>query len=337
LSNQPKESKDETLILEDNAIAQIVYGENDKNLRALEAEVGVEIRARGNRVRITGPELESQLARRVLKDLYDMAASGVGVEESAVQQVVRMATEHSSTPVAALFEGDAVEVGRRKRIVPRTAGQLEYLRTIAKKDFTFGLGPAGTGKTYLAMAMAVSALQRREVGRIILTRPAVEAGEKLGYLPGTLYEKVDPYLRPLYDALHDMMEYSDVNRRMDRGIIEVAPLAFMRGRTLNDAFVILDEAQNTTPEQMRMFLTRLGFDSKCVVNGDTTQIDLPKSQVSGLIQARNVLRDVPGIGFVEFTDKDVVRHPLVQHIIRAYDRHDAAKGARGRDDGEEPD
>ena len=184
-----------------------------------------------------------------------------------------------------------------------------------------GIGPAGTGKTYLAMAMAVSALLRREVGRIILTRPAVEAGEKLGYLPGTLFEKVDPYLRPLYDALHDMMDAGEVARRLDRGIIEVAPLGFMRGRTLNDAFIILDEAQNTTPEQMRMFLTRLGFDSKAVVNGDITQVDLPRGTECGLIQAQHVLADTPGISIVRFSEKDIVRHPLVEQIIRAYDRY----------------
>jgi phosphate starvation-inducible PhoH-like protein len=319
-------SLEEVLTLEDNAVAQILYGENDRNLRALEQEVGVEIQARGNRVRVRGPGLERRVARRVLEDLYAMAASGVAVDRAEVRQVVRLIGDaKSSTQVRALFEGDAIEVGRRKRILPRTANQLHYVRTIAQSSLTFGIGPAGTGKTYLAMAMAVSALLRREVGRIILTRPAVEAGEKLGYLPGTLYEKVDPYLRPLFDALHEMMDGAEVARRTERGILEVAPLAFMRGRTLNDAFVILDEAQNTTSEQMRMFLTRLGFDSKAVVNGDATQIDLAKGSVSGLIEARRVLGAVPGIAFVEFTEKDVVRHPLVQHIIKAYEQHDEGR------------
>ncbi len=320
---------DDPLILEDNTIAQVLYGENDRNLRALEEEVGVEIQARGNRIRIEGPSLERKLAMRVLRDLYDMAASGVEVGHTEVRQVTRMAGDGTSASVEAIVDGEAVEVGKRKRILPRTHNQKRYIQTIRSSDLVFGIGPAGTGKTYLAMAMAVSALLRREVGRIVLTRPAVEAGEKLGYLPGTLFEKVDPYLRPLYDALHEMMDSAEVARRTDRGIIEVAPLAFMRGRTLNDAFIILDEAQNTTSEQMRMFLTRLGFDSKAVVNGDTTQIDLPKGTRSGLIEAESVLQDIPGISFARFTEKDVVRHPLVEQVIRAYDRNSSKA-----DDGE---
>ena len=311
---------DNPLILEDNAIAQILYGENDRNLRSLEEEAGVKIRARGNRVRIDGSKLERKLAQRALRDLYDMAAAGVSIGATDVRQVVRMLGDDGSSAAQAITQGDVVEVGRRKRIVPRSANQRRYLQLIRDQDLVFGIGPAGTGKTYLAMAMAVSALHRREVSRIILARPAVEAGEKLGYLPGTMYDKVDPYLRPLYDALHDMMESVEISRRMERGVIEVAPLAFMRGRTLNDAFVILDEAQNTTSEQMRMFLTRLGFDSKAVINGDVTQIDLPKGAVSGLVEAAQVLRGIPGISFIEFNEKDVVRHPLVQEIIRAYER-----------------
>ncbi len=313
------------LILEDNAIAQILYGENDRNLRALEEEVGVKIQARGNRVRVHGPDLECKLAERVLGELYHMAAAGLTIHEAEVHQVARMAHEGAGPAVQALLEGDVVEVGRRKRIIPRSANQRLYIQTIRSSDLVLGIGPAGTGKTYLAMAMAVSALLRREVSRIILTRPAVEAGEKLGYLPGTLYEKVDPYLRPLYDALHDMLDPSDISRRIERGVIEVAPLAFMRGRTLNDAFIILDEAQNTTSEQMRMFLTRLGFDSKAVVNGDVTQIDLPRGTVSGLVQAEQVLTGISLIQFVHFTEKDVVRHPLVQDVIRAYERHENEK------------
>jgi phosphate starvation-inducible PhoH-like protein len=320
--------EEDALILEDNAVAQILYGENDENLRALESEIGVRISARGNRVRVRGPALESKLAVRVLRDLYAMAASGLGIAQGQVRKVVQMVHEDASAPVQALFEGEAIEVGRRKRILPRSANQLRYVKTIRRTDFSFGIGPAGTGKTYLAMAMAVSALLSREVARIVLARPAVEAGERLGYLPGTLQEKVDPYLRPLYDALHDMMDAGEVARRMERGVIEVAPLAFMRGRTLNDAFVILDEAQNTTPEQMRMCLTRLGFDSKAVINGDTTQIDLPKGVTSGLIEAEHVLRGLPGIAFVHFTEVDVVRHPTVQQIIRAYDRFETARGGR---------
>jgi phosphate starvation-inducible PhoH-like protein len=316
---------EDPLVLEDNALAQVVYGQNDRNLRKLEQLIGVRVSARGNRVRISGPILESKLAKRVIRDLYDLAAAGAPVEESDVRQMVHMAEDGPSQAANALVAGASVEVGRHKRVLPRTENQRLYLETIREHSLTFGIGPAGTGKTYLAMAMAVQALLRREVGRIILTRPAVEAGEKLGFLPGSLFEKIDPYLRPLTDALHDMMHGEEVTRRMDRGVIEVAPLAFMRGRTLNDAFIILDEAQNTTSEQMRMFLTRMGFDSKAVINGDTTQIDLPRGTVSGLIEAKKVLADVPGIAFVHFTEKDVVRHPLVQEVIRAYDRYEAER------------
>jgi phosphate starvation-inducible PhoH-like protein len=316
---------EDPLILEDNALAQVVYGQNDRNLRKLEQLVGVRISARGNRVRVSGPILESKLAKRVLRDLYDLASAGAPVEESDVRQLVHMAEDPESHAATALVSGGGVEVGRRKRILPRTENQRVYLETIRENAMTFGIGPAGTGKTYLAMAMAVQSLLRREVGRIILTRPAVEAGEKLGFLPGTLYEKIDPYLRPLTDALHDMMHGEEVARRMERGVIEVAPLAFMRGRTLNDAFIILDEAQNTTSEQMRMFLTRMGFDSKCVINGDVTQMDIPRGTTSGLVEARKVLAEVPGIAFVQFTEKDVVRHPLVQEVIRAYDRYEGER------------
>ena len=316
-------SDDEPLILEDNAIAQLLYGESDRFLRAIEAEVGVQIQARGNRVRVKGGNLERKVAKRVLEDLYDMVASGLAIDESDVCQVARLAKGGGSPAARAVIDGEAIEVGRRKRIVPRTENQRRYVQAIRSHDLTFGIGPAGTGKTYLAMAMAVSALRRREVARIILTRPAVEAGERLGYLPGTIFDKIDPYLRPLSDALHDMMESEEVARRMERGIIEVAPLAYMRGRTLNDAFIILDEAQNTTHEQMWMFLTRMGFESRAVINGDVSQTDLPRGITSGLIEARRLIADVPGISFVQFDDKDVVRHPLVQEIIKAYERADS--------------
>jgi len=316
---------EDPLILEDNALAQVVYGQNDRNLRKLEQLIGVRISARGNRVRVSGPILESKLAKRVVRDLYDLALAGAPVEESDVRQMVHLAEEPDSHAATALISGGAVEVGRRKRILPRTENQRIYLETIREHALTFGIGPAGTGKTYLAMAMAVQSLLRREVGRIILTRPAVEAGERLGFLPGDVLAKVDPYMRPLFDALYDMMHGEEVSRRMERGIIEVAPLAFMRGRTLNDAFIILDEAQNTTSEQMRMFLTRMGFDSRVVINGDVTQTDLPRGTVSGLIEAKKVLAEVPGIAFVQFTEKDVVRHPLVQEVIRAYDRYEGER------------
>ena len=315
----------EPSILQDNAIAQVLFGESDRNLRVLEELLPVEIQARGNHVNIRGSRLESLVARRALQDLYDMAASGIAISPSEVRQVIQMSdeSEESSAPVEALQQGETIQVGRRKRIVPRTANQRLYIQAIRGHDMVFGTGPAGTGKTYLAMAMAVSALMRREVGRIIVTRPAVEAGEKLGYLPGGFIEKVDPYLRPIYDALHDMMDPDEVARRMDRGVIEVAPLAFMRGRTLNDAFVVLDEAQNTTTEQIRMFLTRLGFDSKAVINGDPTQTDLPRGASSGLSEAMRVLSSVEEIEVVRFNEKDVVRHPLVQQIVTAYERFDA--------------
>ena len=314
---------DEPLVLEDNAIAQLLYGESDRFLRAIEAEVGVQIQARGNRVRVKGGNLERKVAKRVLQDLYDMVASGLAIDESDVCQVARLARGGGSPAARAVIDGEAIEVGRRKRIVPRTENQRRYVQAIRSHDLTFGIGPAGTGKTYLAMAMAVSALRRREVARIVLTRPAVEAGERLGYLPGTIFDKIDPYLRPLSDALHDMLEPEEIARRMDRGIIEVAPLAYMRGRTLNDAFIILDEAQNTTHEQMWMFLTRMGFESRAVINGDVSQTDLPRGITSGLIEARRLIADVPGICFVHFDDKDVVRHPLVQEIIKAYERVDS--------------
>jgi phosphate starvation-inducible PhoH-like protein len=317
-------AKDDALIFEDNAVAQLVFGQNDRNLRSLEEEVGVEIQARGNRIRIRGHALETKVARRALRDLYDLAAAGIEIQEKEVLQAVRMTHGDESPAARALQEGDGVEVGRRKRILPRSENQRRYVQAIRSTDLVFGYGPAGTGKTYLAMAAAVEALHSREVGRIILTRPAVEAGESLGYLPGTLTEKIDPYLRPLYDALYAMMDAGEIARRLERGVIEVAPLAYMRGRTLNDAFVILDEAQNTTSEQMRMFLTRLGFDSKAVVNGDPTQIDLPSSNVSGLIEAVRILEGIPGIEFIQFDEKDVVRHPLVQEIILAYERQQAA-------------
>ena len=316
---------DDPLVLEDNAIAQLLFGENDRFLRAIEAEIGVEIQARGNRVRVKGGKLERKVVHRVLRDLYDMVASGLPIDESDVHQVTRLAQDGSGSPAAqAIVDGEAVEVGRRKRIVPRTENQRQYVSAIRSHDMIFGVGPAGTGKTYLAMAMAVSALRRRECALIILTRPAVEAGQKLGFLPGTVLDKIDPYLRPLSDALHDMLEPDEIARRMERGIIEVAPLAYMRGRTLNDAFIVLDETQNTTSEQMRMFLTRMGFDSKAVINGDVSQTDLPKGVASGLIEARRFLADIPGISFVNFNEKDVVRHPLVQEIIKAYERVDSS-------------
>jgi len=274
-----------------------------------------------------GPSVEVGLARKVLEELYGVLRSGRHVRARDVRDAIRMVSQKPDVDLQDVYEDVLSDVGSRRRIAAKSLAQRAYLDLMRKHDVVFAVGPAGTGKTYLAMAMAVAALNRHEVSRVILTRPAVEAGEKLGFLPGTMAEKVNPYLRPLYDALNDMMPIEKANRLMDRGVIEVAPLAFMRGRTLNDAFVILDEAQNTTREQMKMFLTRLGFDSRAVVTGDITQIDLPTERSSGLVEALSVLSEVEGIGFMRFTEKDVVRHPLVQQIIRAYESRGAAARA----------
>ncbi len=297
-----------------------MYGDGDRTLRILEQELGVHARARGNEVRLVGAPDEVAVARKVLEELYGLLRAGNAVHPREVREAVRMASQQPATPLSEVYEDVLGAVGSRRRITAKNLSQRRYVELIRACDLVFAVGPAGTGKTYLAMAMAVAALNRHEVSRVILTRPAVEAGEKLGFLPGSMAEKVNPYLRPLYDALHDMMDFEKAARLMERGAIEVAPLAFMRGRTLNDSFVILDEAQNTTSEQMKMFLTRLGFDSKAVVTGDVTQIDLPSDKKSGLVEATKILDGVEGIAFMHFTEADVVRHPLVQSIIRAYDR-----------------
>jgi len=269
-------------------------------------------------------------ARKVLEELYGLLRSGEPLEEMRIREAIRMVSTEPDVKLADVYEDVLSSVGSRHRISAKNLSQRRYIELIRRHDVVMAVGPAGTGKTYLAMAMGVAALNRREISRVILTRPAVEAGERLGFLPGDLAEKVNPYLRPLYDALHDMMDAERAARLMERGEIEVAPLAFMRGRTLNDCFVILDEAQNTTREQMKMFLTRLGFSSKAVVTGDVTQTDLAPGTTSGLAEALAVLRDVEGIGFMHFSDRDVVRHPLVQSIIRAYER------ANGRPADEDP-
>ncbi len=299
-------------------MAIALYGDGEQTLRLLERSLGVEIHARGNEVRIKGPEPKPALARRVLEELYQLQKSGQGVRGADVRHVIRMLSDEPEVQLKDIYEN--VLRGSLKTIRAKNLAQRRYVDLIQKYDIAIAVGPAGTGKTYLAMAMAVAALNRREVSRIILTRPAVEAGERLGFLPGDLAEKVDPYMRPLYDALRDMMDVDKAARLIERGTIEVAPLAFMRGRTLNDSFVILDEAQNTTGEQMKMFLTRLGDNSKAVITGDVTQIDLPSGTESGLVEAVHVLRDVRGIGIMEFAATDVVRHPLVQSIIQAYAR-----------------
>ena len=305
-------------------MAIALYGDGEQTLRLLERSLGVEIHARGNEVRIKGPNDKSALARRVLEELYKLLKSGQGVRSADVRHVIRMLSDEPDVQLKDVYEN--LLRGSLKTIRAKNLAQRRYVDLILKHDIAIAIGPAGTGKTYLAMAMAISALNRREISRIILTRPAVEAGERLGFLPGDLAEKVDPYMRPLYDALRDMMDVEKAARLIERGTIEVAPLAFMRGRTLNDSFVILDEAQNTTGEQMKMFLTRLGDNSKAVITGDVTQIDLPPGTESGLVEASHVLRHVRGIGIMEFAATDVVRHPLVQSIIQAY----AAAGDHSR-------
>jgi len=308
--------------IEDEMSLPSLYGDMDKNLRLIENTYGVVLNARGNRIQIEGEEKSVARVERLLKQLADMLAKGVISQKDDVNTAIHAFSTDPSTALKDLFQ-KAIPVSSRKRpVAPKNETQRKYVEAIREHDIVFGIGPAGTGKTYLAMATAVSALLRREVSRIILVRPAVEAGEKLGFLPGDLYEKVNPYLRPLYDALYDMIETEKANKLVERGDIEIAPLAFMRGRTLNDSFIILDEAQNTTTEQMKMFLTRLGFNSKTVVTGDITQIDLPSGRNSGLIEVQKILDDVEGIRFVYFTNKDVVRHKLVQQIIKAYERYE---------------
>jgi phosphate starvation-inducible PhoH-like protein len=306
-------------------MAAALYGDRERTLRILEQELGVEARARGNEVRLIGDEEKVRVGRKALEELYGLVRAGRPVHPRDVTAALRMMTEEPEVELREVYQDVLAGVGGRRRIAAKNLSQRRYIEMILKQDIVVTVGPAGTGKTYLAMAMAIAALNRHEVARVILTRPAVEAGEKLGFLPGSMAEKVNPYLRPLYDALHDMMAFEKAARLIDRGVIEVAPLAFMRGRTLNDSFVILDEGQNTTPEQMKMFLTRLGYDSKAVITGDITQIDLPADQLSGMVDALRVLEGVEGIGFMRFTEADVVRHPLVQAVIRAYERRDSRR------------
>jgi phosphate starvation-inducible protein PhoH and related proteins len=309
----------ESLAFADNATAVALYGDGEQTLRLLERSIGVAVNARGNELELEGAADRVALTRRVLEELYASIERGQSVRNADVRHVIRMVSSQPDVQLSDVYE-NILTRGSRKVIRAKNLTQRRYVDTIRKHDVAIAIGPAGTGKTYLAMAMAVAALHQKEVSRIILTRPAVEAGERLGFLPGDLSEKVDPYMRPLYDALRDMMDMEKAQRLIERGTIEVAPLAFMRGRTLNDSFVILDEAQNTTSEQMKMFLTRLGENSQAVITGDVTQVDLPKGTLSGLVEARKVLTGVRGIGFQYFEARDVVRHPLVQSIIQAYDR-----------------
>jgi len=308
-----------------NDVAAELAGSQDRMLRELERNLGTEVYLRGNILTLDGDAEAVAAAATVVRELTSLVERGHDVDQATIESVTRV-IDQAQSPAAVL--DDVVWRHRTLRVAPKSVNQKHYVDAIRQNTVTFGIGPAGTGKTFLAIAMAVAALSRREVNRIILTRPAVEAGERLGFLPGDLMAKVDPYLRPLFDALNDMLDPERVTAHLEKGVIEVAPLAFMRGRTLNDAFVILDEAQNTSPEQMKMFLTRLGFGSKMVVNGDVSQIDLPRDQRSGLVEVGEILRGVEGIGVVHFGNEDVVRHKIVQRIVQAYAEH-AERAAPG--------
>ena len=301
-----------------NDLAATLAGNHDELLRALERQLACRVFLRGNRMTLDGEAGDLDDAARTVAELVSLSERGYSLSEATIA-TVRGAIDSEDSPAQML--DDVVWSHRARRIAPKTVGQKRYVDAIRESTIAFGIGPAGTGKTFLAVAMAAAALSRREVSRLILTRPAVEAGERLGFLPGDLMAKIDPYLRPLFDALNDMIDPEKVSQHIERGVIEIAPLAFMRGRSLNDSFVILDEAQNTTPEQMKMFLTRLGFGSKMVVTGDITQVDLPREQQSGLVVVGEILADVEGVEFVTLGGADVVRHRLVQRIVEAYDGH----------------
>ncbi|MBI4411182.1 MAG: PhoH family protein [Deltaproteobacteria bacterium] len=315
---------------DDNNLARNLFGPQEAHLKSIRNRLGVDIHVRGGEVSIQGERDRTQLVEKILTQLYSVLKKGHPVLGSDVEQAIRILSHDKQASLDDIFLDSIFIPARRKVIAPRSTGQKLYIEAMRSHDMIFGVGPAGTGKTYLAMAMAVTSLMKGEVKRIILTRPAIEAGEKLGFLPGDLVEKVNPYLRPLYDALNDMLEFEKTQKMLERGEIEVAPLAFMRGRTLNDAYVILDEAQNCTVEQMRMFLTRIGFQSKTVITGDVTQIDLPREKKSGLIHAVGILQEIPGICIHYLNEKDVVRHPLVSEIIKAYERNEESDKQRER-------
>src|SRR5579859_4925383 len=297
-----------------------LFGNHDENLRMLEDAFGVKISARGSEIFVQGSADSVAPVEKLIDQMQALIEQGYPLKKSDLFTGVRVLRDRPETNLVEFFTDDALQAAIRRVVTPRNMAQKLYLQAIQDFDITVSIGPAGTGKTFLAVAAAAAALTEKSIKRIVLCRPAVEAGERLGFLPGDIAEKVNPYLRPLYDSLYDIIGYEKVDKLMERGVIEIAPLAFMRGRTLNDSFIILDEAQNTTPEQMKMFLTRLGFGSKAVVTGDVTQIDLPEGKKSGLREAREILRNVEGIKFFEFSDKDVVRHPLVQKIVVAYDK-----------------
>jgi len=321
-SNQVK------LMFPDLDLSRQLFGEYNRNLQKVATAIGVRINARGNSVYIDGDEIEARLAQNILEQLYGLLKKNYPIYPNDVDYAIRVLSEDDRIRLKDIFLDTVYITAKKRSITPKGKSQKKYIDAIRSFDIVFGIGPAGTGKTYLAMAMAVAALSKKTVNRIILTRPAVEAGEALGFLPGDLADKIDPYLRPLYDALHDMMRFEKISTMMQQGVIEVAPLAFMRGRTLNDSFIILDEAQNTTSEQMKMFLTRIGFSSKAVITGDITQIDLPAGRPSGLIEAKNILQGIEDIKFVFFSKKDVVRHRLVQEVIKAYEELEEKQGGR---------
>jgi len=298
---------------------ETLFGVHDQNIKYLESLLDIQINARGHNLTVTGVPKDVATAEQILHDFADLFAEGRQFTDRELREAFAQIAEDRAYSLRDYFTRSRFSPAGKKQVAPKSAMQRRYIETIQQKDIVFGIGPAGTGKTYLGVAMAVQSLMQKQVNRIVLARPAVEAGEKLGFLPGDLQEKVDPYLRPLYDALFDLVDYERVTRLLEKRVIEIAPLAFMRGRTLSDAFVILDEAQNTTSEQMKMFLTRIGFGSKAVITGDVTQIDLPTGKRSGLVEAERVLAGIDGIEFIYFSEKDVVRHKLVQMIIKAYE------------------
>jgi phosphate starvation-inducible PhoH-like protein len=316
-----------TIPFADNDLARQLFGEHNSHLQRLAEILDIRVNSRGTTVSLEGERALAELAENLLNQLYGLLKEGYPLHPNDIEYAARMLSGDHRLNLKDIFLDTVYITAKKSVVTPKSPSQKAYIEAIRSHDIVFGIGPAGTGKTYLAIAMAVAEFSKGQVSRIILTRPAVEAGETLGFLPGDLAEKVDPYLRPLYDALHDMMRFEKVSTLMEKGVIEVAPIAFMRGRTLNDSFIILDEAQNTTSEQMKMFLTRIGFNSKAVITGDITQIDLPPERTSGLIETKNILQGIEGIKFVFFSKQDVVRHRLVQEIIRAYEDLDARKRA----------
>ncbi len=325
MNHQTTEETQAKLTFPDIELSRQLFGEHNRNIQRVGNAIDVSIHTRGNNVIIKGDSIAVNLGQNILEQLYDLLKNGYPVYPNDVDYAVSVLSRDDRVRLKDIFLDTVYITAKKRAITPKSPTQKAYIDAIRNFDIVFGIGPAGTGKTYLAMAMAVAALSKGLVNRIILTRPAVEAGETLGFLPGDLADKVDPYLRPLYDALHDMMRFEKATDLMQQGVIEVAPLAFMRGRTLNDSFVILDEAQNTTTEQMKMFLTRIGFGSRAVITGDVTQVDLPVNRMSGLVEARDILQNIPDIRFIFFSKTDVVRHRLVQEIIQAYEERDEAR------------